>query len=106
MKAQIKNIQITNRIRKEITKIDELAADIGYCTDANERERYDVLMRMCDNDAARILKEYRGVSPELKDILQRVAAYEVSRPQKRRQERSKKRDFNISFFFQRLIAYI
>ena len=55
---------------------------IGYCKDAKERERYDVLMRINNSEAARILKEYRGFSPELKDILKRVAAYEASRPKR------------------------
>jgi hypothetical protein len=56
---------------------------VGYCT-ISDSERYDVIMKICDNDAARVLRDYAGFSPELKDILKRIAAYEASRPKRQK----------------------
>jgi len=56
---------------------------VGYCNDANERDRYYVLMTMNGNDGARILAEYAGFSLELKNILTRIAVLQASRPKRR-----------------------
>ena len=56
---------------------------IGYCKDANERERFSILMKMNSNDAAFVIRNYRGFSPELKNILTRIANLQASRPKRR-----------------------
>ena len=45
---------------------------IGGCTIA-DGDTYVVLMKQCNNDAARVLREYAYFSPELKEILTKVA---------------------------------
>ena len=49
---------------------------MGRCT-ASDSEAYTLLMDRCGGDAARVLREYAHFSPELKDILQRVAAVQA-----------------------------
>lgn len=45
---------------------------IGGCTVA-DGDAYVVLMNQCNYDAARVLREYAYFSPELKEILTKVA---------------------------------
>ena len=45
---------------------------IGGCTVA-DGDAYVVLMKQCNYDAARVLREYAYFSPELKEILTKVA---------------------------------
>lgn len=45
---------------------------IGGCTIA-DGNTYVVLMKQCNYDAARVLREYAYFSPELKEILTKVA---------------------------------
>ena len=62
---------------------------IGGCTVADS-EAFVVLMEHCGNNAARVLREYAYFSPELKDILTKVAAIQdtesnISKPVKKRE---------------------
>ncbi len=62
---------------------------IGSCTVADS-EAYVILMENCGNDAARVLREYKYFSPELKNILTKVAAIQaaeqnISKPSKKRE---------------------
>ena len=46
---------------------------IGGCT-VSDMETYEMLMKACRNDAARVLREYAYFSVELRAILEQVAA--------------------------------
>lgn len=52
---------------------------VGRCT-VSDSESYEYLMELCGGDAARVLREYRYFSPELKEILEKVAK-EQQRPE-------------------------
>ena len=51
---------------------------VGRCT-AADGEAYSALMEQCGGDAARVLREYAYFSPELKEILEKVAAIQASK---------------------------
>ena len=46
---------------------------MGRCTTADS-DGYEVLMKACGNSASRVLREYAYFSPELRGILEKVAA--------------------------------
>jgi hypothetical protein len=49
---------------------------MGRCTVA-DGEAFSLLMKQCDHDAARVLREYSYFSPELKGILEKVAGVQA-----------------------------
>ena len=51
---------------------------MGRCTRA-DGEAYTAMMDKCGGDAARVLREYAYFSPEMKTILENVAAIQVGR---------------------------
>lgn len=53
---------------------------MGRCTVADS-EAYVALMEQCGNSAARVLQEYSYFSPELKSILEKVAAVQAPKEQ-------------------------
>ena len=58
---------------------------VGRCT-ISDGEAYNLLMKACEEDASRVLKEYKYFSPELKNILEKVVglqAYGKIHPRKR-----------------------
>jgi len=52
---------------------------IGRCT-ASDGNAYAAMMEQCNGSAARVLQEYSHFSPELKTILEKVAAVQSARP--------------------------
>ena len=49
---------------------------VGRCTPA-DAQGYEQLMKSCGGNAARVLQEYAYFSPELRDILEKVAAVQA-----------------------------
>jgi hypothetical protein len=49
---------------------------LGRCTVA-DGEAYNAMMGQCGNSAARVLREYSYLSPELKEILEKAAAIQA-----------------------------
>ena len=50
---------------------------MGRCTVA-DNNAYTVFMDTCGGDAARVLREYAYFSPELKSVLEKVAAKQMA----------------------------
>jgi len=51
---------------------------MGRCT-ASDSDAYVILMEQCGGDAAHVLRDYAYFSPELKDILRKVAEIQAGR---------------------------